>query len=42
MGRKPAIFTGNCTKADNLIEEVKVYFRVNPSGDFISFDKGEC
>ena len=29
MGEKPAIFTGNCTKADDFIEEVKAYFRVN-------------
>ena len=29
MGEKPAIFTGNCTKADDFIEEVKVYFHVN-------------
>ena len=29
MGEKPAIFTGNRTKVDDFIEEVKAYFRVN-------------
>ena len=29
MGEKPAIFTGNRTKADDFIEEVKAYFCVN-------------
>ena len=29
MGEKPAIFTGDRTKVDDFIEEVKAYFRVN-------------
>ena len=29
MGKKPAIFTGNRTKVDDFIEEVKAYFRIN-------------
>ena len=29
MGEKPAIFTGDRTKADNFIKEVKAYFRIN-------------
>ena len=36
MGKKPVIFTGNCTKADNFIEEVKAYFCVNQ--DVARFD----
>ena len=29
MGKKPAIFTGNHTKADDFIEKVKAYFCIN-------------
>ena len=29
MGEKPAIFTGDRTKAEDFIEEVKAYFHVN-------------
>ena len=29
MGEKPAIFTGDRTKVDDFIEEVKAYFHVN-------------